>query len=127
MAPAFAAAQYEACPAPAGKGKAKMKRWPCESSREIVYFNFDDGVLGDEQQHKLCDLVSQLAYCKDLTACVAGRQKGDEKEGFDVLRGKVVGQFLESQGVGADRFKVTPDCTAPAAEGSWADIYLEKK
>jgi outer membrane protein OmpA-like peptidoglycan-associated protein len=110
---------------PMGKGKGKSRRWPCESSREIVYFNFDEGTLGDEQQRKLCDLVSQLKACPELSACVAGRAKGDENPGYIARRGEVVKQFLDAQG--ADRFQVVPQCTAPAAEGSWADIYLEEK
>ena len=110
-----------------GKGKSQAKRWPCESSREIVYFNHDDGKLGDEQQRKLCDLVSQLAACPELSACVAGRAKGDENPGYAARRGEVVKQFLDAQGVGSDRFQVAPACAAPAAEGGWADIYLEEK
>lgn len=113
---------YMECPSVKGK---KAQRWPCEGSREIVYFETDEAAMTDEQQTKLCDLVSQLNYCKKLTACIAGRAAEGENPEIAPLRAKVVVNFLEAQEIAVERYQVAPDCTAAEAVGSWVDIYLE--
>jgi hypothetical protein len=114
---------FEKCEAP-----KKTGLWPCESSREVVYFNGPNGTLGDEQQMKLCDLVNQIRYCRSLTACVAGRTaSGETTPGLADYRADAVAGFLRAQGIAADRYAVAPECAAPAGAGNWADVYVEKK
>lgn len=107
-------------------GKKKSRRWPCDGSREIVYFQGGDAVLGDEQQAKLCDLVGQLQYCGKLSACVAGRSAASEDDHLASYRGQAVKDYLESQGVDTSRLGMSPMCKAPTEVGSWVDVYLEK-
>lgn len=113
------------CPDPGPK--AKRKRWPCGGSRELVYFESGSAILAEVQQSKLCDLVGQLEYCSRLSSCIAGRTAAGEDQGLAEARAQSVVSFLAHQGVGSDRIKVAPICTAPSGEaGSWVDIYLEK-
>lgn len=108
-------------------GKKKTRRWACDGSREIVYFEGGDALLGREQQAKLCDLVGQLQYCGDLTACVAGRSASSEDDHLGGYRGHAVRDYLVSEGVDASRLEMSPACKAPAEAGSWVDVYLEEQ
>lgn len=115
---------FASCPQPTGK--AKGQRWPCESSREVVYFETGKAQLSGEQQTKLCDLVSQLRYCTQMSACIAGRTAEGENPGQGQQRANVVDSFLKFQGV-SGRYQIAPACPAPTAAGTWVDIYLEPK
>lgn len=105
--------------------KKDRQRWPCSGSREIVNFEGDSAVLGEEQQMKLCDLVAQLDHCKQVTACIAGRHAASEHEVLGEYRTNAVAEYLEAQGVSKDRFEVAPKCQAPSESGTWTDVYLE--
>jgi len=111
------------CPKPTSKAKAQ--RWPCEASREVVYFDRQKAEVSGEQETKLCDLVKQIRYCSDLNVCIAGRLAQGEHDDQGEERAKTVENFLEAQGVASDRYQTAPSCEAPAGEGSWVDIYLE--
>ena len=101
-------------------------QWPCERSREIVYFDFDECELVDElQQRKLLDLVSWLNACPQLSACIAGRAKDDESPTCAVRRGDIIARFLSQEGVDASR--VSTSCDTPWGAGTLADIYLDEK
>jgi hypothetical protein len=113
------------CPRPKGKGKAQ--RWPCGGSREIVYFEKDSSCLGEAQQAKLCDLVSQLTFCSQLSACIAGREAAGENYHLGEQRSQSVRGFLTAQGVTSSRYQSAPSCSAPEEAGSWVDLYLEQK
>lgn len=117
--------QVMTCPDPGPK--SKRRRWACNASREIVYFENGEAGLAEVQQSKLCDLVQHLDACPALSVCIAGRTAADEEMAIGTSRGDGIAYFLEYQGLSADRYDVAPNCSAPSEpdKGSRADIYLK--
>ena len=113
---------YEKCEEPSKKDRRK---WTCDSARELVYFDGESAIVGGEQQAKLCDLVSHLNHCAEVSACISGSTAASEHEVFAGYRADAVKGFLEFNDIAGDRLSTSDRCEGASDEnGSWAEVYL---